>query len=119
MRESMVILVVPVSPRSAETRNSAAVFLRLNSLSDNKHNAYRIVTARRQGPAFAASDPRTPEIVAEGPIGERFCEIDPAHCILALEVRESARDPQDAVITARRDAQGVGRLHATARVVPD
>ena len=68
------------------------------------------MTATRQGPAFAASHATPPEIVGEGPIGERFCEIDPAHCILAVEVREGACDPQDAVITARRETHGVERL---------
>src|SRR5262249_16489994 len=61
-------------------------------------------------PPSARQSRRAAQIVREGPIGECFGEMDAAHLILAVEVRKSASDPQDAVITAGGKAHGVGRL---------
>ena len=53
---------------------------------------------------------RAAQIVREGPISQRFSEMDAAHCILAIEVRKRASNPQNAVIAAGGKAHGVGRL---------
>ncbi len=59
------------------------------------------VTPMAFGDDAANASRRAAQIVREGPISQRLGEMDAAHLILAIEVRERAGDPQNAVIAAR------------------
>ena len=66
-----------------------------------------------RNPVSTLRDPasgRAPHFVGQRAVGERLGEMHPADLVGAIEIGERARDPQHAMIAARRQPHGVGGI---------